>query len=225
MVGVLWSARRLARWRVGTHILVQIGEVDRAPDITRLGASAVAPSSSAYFLKYDRGSRNEVSRSRMKRSTYQRSSSAFGGVEIDGEVRRNRRRRPPLFERARGGVARADSTLSPSTMRMSGRSMIDLVVGNDVVGQMRIDRRRHLAPPGLDVGDEAQQRGAVVALGKALLSASAPRARARRWGNRKPSVVTSVDARRVGPALTAARDITRVKVDLPAATEPATPMM
>ena len=46
---------------------------------------------------------------------------------------------------------------------------LDPFVRDDVVGQMRIDRRAHRPPAGLDVAQERQQRRQVVAFRKALL--------------------------------------------------------
>ena len=46
---------------------------------------------------------------------------------------------------------------------------LDGLVRHHVVGQMRIDRRSHGAATGLDVGQEREQRGKIVAFGKAFL--------------------------------------------------------
>ncbi len=75
-----------------------------------------------------------------------------------------------------------------------------LRVGHDVVGQVRVDGGGDLAAPRLHVGDEAQQRRAVVALRKAL---AAHQPLALEHGIREQEAVggDEVDARRVGPAL------------------------
>ncbi len=52
---------------------------------------------------------------------------------------------------------------------MSGRLDLDPLIGDHVIGQMRIDRRAHRVQAGFDVGEKAQQRRQIVALRKALL--------------------------------------------------------
>ena len=58
--------------------------------------------------------------------------------------------------------------MRPSTTRMSGRSTTICLPGHDVVDEVRIDRRRDIAHAGFHVGQEADERRRVIALGKAF---------------------------------------------------------
>src|SRR6185295_1600616 len=87
---------------------------------------------------------------------------------------------------------------------------------------MRIDRRAHRPAPGLHVGEEAQQRRQVVAFGKALLLHQAFAL----WhgvGIEKAVGGDEIDLGTFGQRASSACN-TRAVVDLPTATEPATPM-
>ena len=99
----------------------------------------------------------------------------------------------------------------------------DLLVGHHVVDEVGVDRRLDLVLAGLDVDDEPQQRPAVVGLREALAVQDARGARARRWGSRKPSVVTSATWGCSGQWASICCS-TRAVVDLPTATEPASPI-
>jgi hypothetical protein len=78
---------------------------------------------------------------------------------------------------------------------------------------MRINRRPHRAAAGLDVGEE----------GNPFFSIRFSRS-STAFGNRNPSVVTRSTFGTFGQRVSSALS-TRAVVDLPTATEPATPMM
>ena len=75
----------------------------------------------------------------------------------------------------------------------------DALARDDVVGQVRVDRRGDLGPTGLDVGDETQQGPSVVGLGEALALQESP---ALELGVGEEEAVGrhELDLRRVGPA-------------------------
>ena len=60
------------------------------------------------------------------------------------------------------------STLSPSTIKMSGRRTLTWRVRHDVVDQMAVDRGHHLFLAGLDVDHEAQQSAPIIGLRETL---------------------------------------------------------
>ena len=66
------------------------------------------------------------------------------------------------------GMRLGCSTFSPSRIRMSGRSTVTVLAGHHIVDEVRIDRGRHLWLAGLHIGEEAQDRRAVIALREAL---------------------------------------------------------
>ena len=80
-----------------------------------------------------------------------------------------------------------------------GAAQDDLVVGDDVVGEVRIHRRRDDRLPRLQLGEELQQPAHVVALGEPLAAHQAARFE---LGVRvqEPVGGDEVDARMVGPA-------------------------
>ena len=90
----------------------------------------------------------------------------FVGVDIDREIEEVRHHRNRLaVARQPAGLQHIDAFDDQDVRPVD----LDPFVRNDVVGQMRIDRRAHRPPSGLDVAEERQQRRQVVALRKALL--------------------------------------------------------
>src|SRR4029453_9448508 len=88
------------------------------------------------------------------------------GVEVDRKIEEVR------YEGARLAALRRDAGLQHVEAfddEDIGPVDLDPLVGHDVIGEMGIDRRAHRSASGLDVGEKAQQRRQVVALGKALL--------------------------------------------------------
>ena len=75
----------------------------------------------------------------------------------------------------------------------------DALARDDVVGQVRVDGRGDLGVAGLDLGDESQQRPAVVRLREALALEQATRLQLG-VGEEEPVGRDELDARRIGPA-------------------------
>ena len=117
----------------------------------------------------------------------------------------------------------ACSTLSPSSDE-DVRPVDRLArAGHDVVGLVGVDRREHLLAAGLHVGEEAQQRPAVVALREALAAQQAARLQ-HRVGQQEAVGGHQVDARASRARRRAGVCSSRAVVLLPTATLPATAM-
>ena len=88
------------------------------------------------------------------------------GVEIDREIEEVRHERDRLAVLRQAAGLQHVQALDDEDVRPVD---FDPLVRRHVVDQMRIDRRPRRPPPGLHVGEEAQQRRQVVAFRKALL--------------------------------------------------------
>ena len=89
----------------------------------------------------------------------------FLGIDIDREIEEIRNHRHSLaVARKPPGLQHVDA-LDDQNVRPVD---LDPFVRDDIVGQMRIYRRSHRPPPGLDIAQERKQRRQVVAFRKAL---------------------------------------------------------
>ena len=164
MVGALFQDQRRAR-PGRQDIVLEIGEVGAFPDRQRRRGG---------FLVGEQRVAMEIRSRIVERGVAQGQEAPdipvaqhrFLGVDIDGEIEEVRNHRNRLaVARQPAGLQDVDAFDDQDVRPVD----LDPLVRNDVVGQMRIDRRTHRPPPGLDVAQERQQRRQVVALRKALL--------------------------------------------------------
>jgi hypothetical protein len=146
------------------NVFVQIDEVDAIPDRGRGGGRLfVGEPRIAVEVGFRVGERRAAQR--QEAADIPRQQHVLLGVEINREIEKvgDERHRLAVLGQAPGLQhieAFDDQNVRPVDL--------DPLVRDDVVDQMRIDRRSHRAASRLDVGEEAQQRRQVVAFRKAL---------------------------------------------------------
>src|SRR3984957_15765602 len=163
VIGALCQDQRRARPR-RQDVVLEIGKVGPFPDRQRGGGG---------FFVGQRRIAVEIRSRIVKRGVAKRQETSdipvaqhrLLGVDIDRKVEKIRNDRNGLaVARKLAGLQNIDAFDDQDVRAID----LDPSVRDDVIGEMRIDRRAHRPPPGLDVAQERQQRRQVIALRKAL---------------------------------------------------------
>ena len=174
---------------------MQVDEVDARPDGGRgRGRLGIRQLRIAMEIRLRIGERGAAQRQEAIDVPVQQ--HVLAGVEIDREVEEIRHVGDRLaVPRRRSGLQHVEALNDQNVRLLDLDPLVRLHVGD----QVRVDRRAHRPPPGLHLGEEAQQRRQVVALGEALALHQAF-ALEHRVGIEEAVGGDEIDARGVGPA-------------------------